>query len=166
MPIRPRRLVPAAALCLLLGACGPTPSPSPSPQPTAALTEAPPSTAPSGSTAAGQTDSEWGRIWDTVPAGFPRFPGSSIADATGPEPVSARYAVPDGDAGAIATWLQDALETATFSTEGMNGPFEDGGFVIDSVGEGDCRIQTRVAPEGDTTFIDVLYGAGCPAPGS
>lgn len=149
-------------LVMLVAACGPTASPSPS----SAQTDAPPSTSPSGSTAAGQTDSEWGRIWDTVPAGFPRFPGSSIADATGPEPVSARYAVPDGDAGAIATWMQDALETATFSTEGMNGPFEDGGYVIDSVGEGDCRMQTRIAPEGGTTFIEILYGASCPAPGS
>jgi hypothetical protein len=165
MPIQPRHLASAAALCLLLAACGPTPSPSPSPQRSAALTEAPPSTSPSGSAATGQTDSEWGRIWDALPAGFPRFPGSSIADATGPEPVSARYAVPDGDPEAIATWMQDALETATFSTEGMNGPFEDGGFVIDSVGEADCRLQTRIAPEGGTTFIEVLYGAGCPAPG-
>ena len=152
----------AICLVVLVAACGPTASPSPS----SGQTDAPPSTSPSGSTAAGETDSEWGRIWDTVPAGFPRFPGSSIADATGPEPVSARYAVPDGDAGAIATWMQDALETATFSTEGMNGPFEDGGYVIDSVGEGDCRMQTRIVPEGGTTFIEVLYGAGCPAPGS
>lgn len=164
MPIPTRRLASVGVLCILLGACGPSPSPSPSPQPSALLTDAPPSTSPSGSTAAGQSDSEWGRIWDAIPAGFPSFPGSFIADTTGPEPVSARYAVPDGDAEAIATWMQDALETATFSTEGMNGPFEDGGYVIDSVGEGDCRMQTRITPEGGTTFIDVLYGAGCPAP--
>ena len=165
MPIRSRCLACTVVLCLLMVGCGPTASPSPSPQPTAAPSETPPSTSPGGSAAVGQSDSEWGRIWDAVPAGFPRFPGSSLADATGPEPVSARYAVPDGDAEAIATWMQDALETATFSTEGMNGPFEDGGFVIDSVGEGECRIQTRISPEGGTTFIDVLYGAGCPAPG-
>jgi hypothetical protein len=165
MPIRPSRLAFVAAFSVLITACGPSPSLSASAQPSAALTEPPPSTSPSGAVAAGQSDSEWGRIWDALPAGFPRFPGSSMADATGAEPVSARYAVPDGDAQAIATWMQDALETATFSTEGMNGPFEDGGFVIDSVGEGDCRLQTRIAPEGGTTFIEVLYGAGCPAPG-
>jgi hypothetical protein len=45
----------------------------------------------------------------------------------------------------------------------MNGPAEDGSIVIDSVGEGDCRIQTTIAPLGDTTFITVLYGAACPA---
>ena len=79
--------------------------------------------------------------------------------------MSARLAVSGTDADGIAAWMQDALETATFSTEGMNGPFEDGGYVIDSVGEGDCRLQTRIMPEGDTTFIEVLYGAACPAPG-
>ena len=144
---------------LFLAACGSSPSPSPA---SSAEPSASRSTQASPSGAAGQSDSEWGRIWDAVPAGFPRFPGSSIADATGPEPVSARFAVPDGDAQAIATWMQDALETATFSTEGMNGPFEDGGYVIDSVGEGECRMQTRIAPEGGTTFIEILYGAGCP----
>jgi len=121
------------------------------------------SAAPSSSVAAGgQTDAEWGRIWDAVPAGFPRFPGSTIADDAGGQPVSARFAVPGGEAQTIATWMQGALETATFSTVGLNGPFEDGGFVIDSVGEGDCRIQTTISPEGDTTFISVLYGASCP----
>jgi hypothetical protein len=143
-----------------------TPSPSlvPSGQPSAAPSEAPPATSPSASEAGTQSDTEWGRIWDAVPAGFPRFPGSTIADDATAEPVSARFAIPSGDAQAIATWMQDALETATFSTEGLNGPFEDGGFVIDSVGEGDCRIQTTISPEGDLTFISVLYGADCPAP--
>ena len=164
MSTRSRRLV-LVTLAVAVAGCVPNATPSPS----AAPTEAPPSpsssTPASPSAAPGQSDNEWGRIWDAVPAGFPRFPGSSIADATGPEPVSARYAVPDGDPQAIATWMQDALETATFSTEGMNGPFEDGGYVIDSVGVSDCRIQTRISPEGGTTFIEVLYGAGCPAPG-
>ena len=167
MPIRPRRLAFTASVCLVLAACGAGPAPSrvSSSSPTAApASTSPDASASESAAAAGQTDSEWGRIWDTVPAGFPRFPGSAIADATGPEPVSARYTVPDGDAQAIATWMQDALETATFSTEGMNGPFEDGGLVIDSVGEGDCRIQTRISPEGGTTFIEILYGAGCPGP--
>lgn len=120
--------------------------------------------APSGAAAAGQTDTAWGRIWDTVPAGFPVFPGARPADDAGGEPVSARLAVEGGDPSAIATWLQDALEQATFSTLGLNGPGEDGGYVIDSTGEGDCRIQTTIAPLGDMTFVSVLYGAGCPAP--
>ena len=123
----------------------------------------PASNAPSASLAAGQTDTAWGRIWDTVPDGFPRFPGATPADDASSEPASARYAVPGGDPGAIATWMQGALETATFSTAGLNGPAEDGSFVIDSVGEDGCALQTTIAPLGDTTFITVLYGAACPA---
>jgi hypothetical protein len=60
--------------------------------------------------------------------------------------------------------MQEALETATFSTIGLDGPAEDGSFVLDSVGDEECRIQTTIAPLGDTTFITVLYGAGCPQP--
>jgi hypothetical protein len=127
-------------------------------------TEEPASSAPSASLAAGQTDTAWGRIWDTVPDGFPRFPGATPADDASGEPASARYAVPGGDPQAIATWMQGALETATFSTTGLNGPAEDGSFVIDSVGEDGCVLQTTIAPLGDTTFITVLYGAACPAP--
>jgi hypothetical protein len=117
----------------------------------------------SSSPGAGQTDTEWGRIWDTVPATFPRFPGSNPADDAAAEPVSARFAVPGGDPQAIATWMQGALERAHLSTVGLNGPAEDGSFVLDSVGDGTCRMQTTIAPLGDMTFISVLYGSDCPA---
>ena len=112
--------------------------------------------------AVGQTDTDWGRIWDAVPADFPRFPGSKVADDTGDAPVSARFVVDGGDPEAIAAWMQSAMETATYSTEGLNGPLEDGSMVLDSVGEAGCRIQTTVAPLGGTTFVTVRYGASCP----
>jgi hypothetical protein len=171
MSTRPSRLALTLPIAFLIAACGSTPNSSAgSTQPsapasggTSAPTEAPASTSSSASLGAGQTDTDWGRIWDTVPAGFPRFPGSTPADDASAEPASARFAVPRGDPQAIATWFQEALETATFSTVGLNGPAEDGGFVLDSVGEGECRIETRIAPLGDTTFITVLYGADCPA---
>jgi hypothetical protein len=99
-----------------------------------------------------------------VPSAFPRFPGSTTADDAAPEPASARYAVLEGDPSEIATWLQAALETATYSTEGLSGPFEDGSMVLDSVGDGGCRIESVVAPLGGMTFVTVLYGADCPAP--
>jgi hypothetical protein len=124
----------------------------------------PPSvSSPSSSIAAGQTDTEWGRIWDTIPAGFPRFPGSTVADDAAADPVSARFAVPGGDPKAIATWMQGALEEAGLDTVGLNGPAEDGSFILDSVGAGQCRAQTTIAPLGDMTFITVLYGSDCPA---
>ena len=69
--------------------------------------------------------------------------GRSIADRRGPDPVSATLLRRDDDTAQIAGWMQDALETASFGTESLSGPLEDGSFVLESVGEGDCRIQTR-----------------------
>ena len=169
MSTRPRRLLLTFPVALMLAACGPaattsSPTATPASTPDSTAGTSAPSTAPSSAPAVGQTDTGWGRIWDTVPADFPVFPGATPADDTTGEPASARFAVEGGDPLAIATWMQDALEQATFSTLGLNGPGEDGGYVIDSAGEGDCRIQTTIAPLGSTTFVSVLYGADCPGP--
>jgi hypothetical protein len=76
--------------------------------------------------------------------------------------VSATFSVPGTDAATVAQWLQAELEVATYSTEALSGPLEDGSFVLDSVGEGECRIETTVAPAGDLTLVRVRYGAACP----
>jgi len=172
--MRSRRLAVTIALALLLGGCGATAptrdassvatsSVAVSPSASSATPGESPAGSPSSSLAAGQTDTAWGRIWDTVPAGFPRFPASTPADDAGGDPVSARFSVPGGEPRAIAAWMQTALEQSRFDTVGLNGPAEDGSFVLDSAGPGDCRIQTTVAPLGDITFISVLYGADCPS---
>ena len=177
-PPVPVLLLATLAVTLLLAACGPasstatnTPSIAPTVAPSTSTTGEAPSAAasqdasPSAPSAAGgtQSDTEWGRIWDDVPSGFPRYPGSSVADDTSPEPVSATYAIAGGgDPAQIASWMQAALETATFSTEALSGPLEDGSFVLDSVGEGGCRIQVAIAPMGGLTFVTVRYGAACP----
>lgn len=109
-----------------------------------------------------QTDTDWGRIWDALPAGFPVYPDAVETEEAGAgEPVSAAFSSPAA-AAEIATRLQSRLELATFSTEALSGPLEDGGFVLDSVGDEDCRIQTTVAPAGALTIITVRYGADCP----
>lgn len=175
MHTRYRRSIPTLAagviLVLILAACGTdTPSARPSIAPSAAPS-GPPSAGASGgastppaSVAAGtQTDTSWGRIWDAVPPGFPMFPGSSVADPVSPEPVSATFAIEGGDPAEIASWMQAAVETAGFGTESLSGPQESGSFVLESIGQGDCRIQTTVAPMGSLTVITVLYGAACPA---
>jgi hypothetical protein len=169
-------LLSSLAITLLAG-CGDnaptTPRPSatatppasastPSGGPSAVASAEPIPASASAAPAAGQTDTDWGRIWDAVPADFPRFPGSRVADDMGDLPVSARFAVDGGDPEAIAAWMQSAMETATYSTEGLNGPLEDGSMVLDSVGDGGCRIQMTIAPLGGTTFITVRYGAACP----
>jgi hypothetical protein len=151
------------ALLLLPAACGPTgPTSSASAQPS----EQPPpgSSGPSASQAPppGQTDTAWGRIWDELPAGFPIYPGSTLAGDASAEAVSARYAFVGGDPAEIASWMQAELANAGYSTEALSGPFEDGSHVLDVVGDGECRIQTTIAPLGRLTFLSVLYGAACP----
>ena len=83
-----------------------------------------------------QTETGWGRIWDDVPMGFPRFPTSTVADDISPDPVSGTYAVDNDDTAQIAGWMQNALETSALRTESLSGPLEDGGFVLESVGRG------------------------------
>lgn len=170
MICRSRRLA-LISLTVAIVACSPgdpeTPAPGDTAAPTAPAT-LPPTASPAGpgpteGPAAGQTETEWGTIWDAVPEGFPRYPGGvDAADATS-EPVSAVYAIENADPAEVADWMQTSLELATYSTEVLSGPLEDGSHVLDSVGDAGCRIQTRVAPLGTLILVTVLYGADCPA---
>lgn len=159
---RRRALVALLYAGLIAAACAPndsTASTAPSVAP-----DSEPSASASASAANGtQSETGWGRIWDNVPTGFPRFPGSALADPISPEPVSATYSVANDDTAQIAGWMQRALETASFRTESLSGPLEDGGFVLESIGAGACRIQTSVRPMGGLTFVIIRYGAACPA---
>jgi hypothetical protein len=171
MYTRSRRLPSIASLALLLtlAACGGTdqttgssPSGTTTGQPSQAASGAP-SVPASGAPAVSQTDTDWGRIWDALPPGFPRFPGSAIAGDTSPDPVSATYSVANDDTAMIVTWMQAALENASFRTDALSGPLEDGSFVLEMVGQGDCRLQVSVVPMGGLTFVTARYGAACPA---
>ena len=106
------------------------------------------------------SDTAWGRIWDALPASFPVYPGAveSELDAR----VSAAFTAGDANPDEIVTWMQQQLELATYSTEALSGPLEDGGFVIDSVGDAGCRVETTVTPAGGLTLIAVRFGAECP----
>jgi hypothetical protein len=111
----------------------------------------------------GQTETGWGRIWDTLPAGFPTYPGAVPSEEAATGPASAVFVVEGGDPADIATWYQGELEIAAFSTEGLSGPLEDGGYVIDSTGQDPpCRLSLTIAPLGGMTTLTVLYGAACP----
>lgn len=181
MTTRSRRLARALGLpvlALALGACGGTTGPTaPTLAPTdAPSSSAPPSVAPPASGAAsvapssdpapsglGQSETAWGRIWDGVPEGFPRFGGGRDGDDATAEPVSDVYVVEGGDAADIATWIQAAMEAATYSTESLSGPLEGGDFQLESVGDAGCRILTTITPQGNLVLVSVLYGAECPA---
>jgi hypothetical protein len=161
---------PTVVLVMMLGltlaACGPRDdaSPVPSAPPASTAGSVPPTTSgAAGSAPTGQTETEWGPIWDALPAGFPRYPGATPADDATDEPASGIFALAQGDPAEIATWMQASLESATYSTEGLSGPFEDGGYVLDSVGDDDCRIQTMITPRGGLIIVTVRYGVACPA---
>lgn len=166
MHARLRLLFPllAMAIVALVSACSPTePTTTSGPSSSHAPASDPvASAAPSAAPTTGQTDTDWGRIWDDLPNGFPVFPGATVADDATSEPASGIFAIAEGDPAEIIAWMQAALETATYSTEALSGPFEDGSVVLDSVGDGDCRIQTVVAPAGGLTFMTIHYGAACP----
>lgn len=161
----------AGALLVLIG-CGPSSSPSPSvvpPAPTGSpaasvspdATAGEPSPPVSPAASVTTTETEWGAIWDALPASFPTFPGAIPTDPI-EGPASGAFAVPAG-AFEAAEFMQSALETAGYSTEALSGPFEDGSYVIDSVGETpECRVETRLAPLSGTTLMTVRLGAGCP----
>jgi hypothetical protein len=163
------RLVLGAGLAasLMFAACGLVPPPSASRPAPATSASIAPSTEASNSGATnetGQTDTDWGRIWDGLPEWFPRYPGGTPADDAATEVVSATFALADADPRTVAAWMQTELERATYATEALNGPLEDGSFVLESAGTGDCRIQVAIAPLGGLTAVSVRYGAACPSP--
>ncbi len=112
---------------------------------------------------AGQTDTDWGRIWDTLPSGFPMYPGAVPSEETSSDPASAVYVVDAAEPKAIATWFQDAFELGAFHTDALSGPFEEGGYLLESSGDDPaCRLSLTIAPLGGSTSLTVLYGADCP----
>jgi hypothetical protein len=124
----------------------------------------PASALPSASgTSSAQTDTEWGRIWDSLPADFPTYPGATPAEETATGPASADLVVTGGDAKTIATTMQSALVAAGYATAGLSGPLEDGSFTLDMTGPpAGCKVELRVTPTGGLTSLKILYGATCP----
>lgn len=156
----------ATTVAFALAACGSTtptaPNATPRPTPSPAVSALPTLTG-SAAPVAGQTDTAWGRIWDSLPTGFPTYPGSTPSEEASTGPASATLAVQGADAKTIATALRSQLEAAGYTTEGLNGPAEDGGYVLESTGTtAGCKVQATVAPLGGLTIVTILYGADCP----
>lgn len=160
--LHPRRALLLAVLPVVLVACGDARPPASPTPPGGGPTPVPtvPGDSPDASAPVGQTDTEWGRIWDALPDGFPRYPGS-IPTETRAGPVSAEFAV-GADPESITTWLQASLEGAGYSTEALSGPLEDGSLVIESIADEGCRVETVVTPLSGTTHVTVRFGAACP----
>ncbi|HEY5628622.1 MAG TPA: hypothetical protein VIR16_03850 [Candidatus Limnocylindrales bacterium] len=126
----------------------------------AARSQAP---APSGphATPVGTTQTSWGRILDAVPAGFPVFPSATVADAPPDGAVSGAW-VSKASVSEVAGWYRDALRAANFAKVDLGSALEDGSRVIDAQGDlPECKAQVTVKPQGGSTMISVLFGAGC-----
>jgi hypothetical protein len=108
----------------------------------------------------GTTQTPWGRILDSVPEGFPVYPGASPADA--PDgPVSGAWLARDG-IDVVVRWYQTAFADAGYSNGDLSTPGEDGSLVLDTVSDlPECQIRTTFRPAAGSTMIRVLYGAGC-----
>lgn len=116
---------------------------------------------PSSSGLPTQTDTEWGRIWDSLPPSFP-LPDGSVPTEISEGPVSATFVV--GASGEqAAEFVMAGLVGARYTIEARSNPSEDGSVVIDAVGAApDCRVQVRLMPLSGTTHMVVMFGAGCP----
>ena len=176
------RLAGSLAFTLAVVACGSSvPSVSPAASGGASISPAPSSSteasepagtpsaeatpAASAGAAEDQTETEWGRIWDTPPGGFPVFPEATLSEEAATGPATAVYVVEGAKPAALATWYRDAFSTAGFFTDSLSGPFEDGGYILEASGDDPaCRVSMTIAPLGGTVGLTLLYGAACPHP--
>ena len=94
--MNPVRVVASILFIVVLAGCasgGPSASPaSPaSPGATSAAASTAATGAPSSGATVTQTETDWGRIWDALPAGFPVIPGAT-PDEEAAGPASAVFA--------------------------------------------------------------------------
>jgi len=162
-----RFVLALVAVALVIAACGSTAASAPvssaaqSAPSTAGDSAAPP--AQSGAAEAGQTDTDWGRIWDTLPGDFPEIPGARPSEEAATGPASATLVVEGNVAQLVATALVGSLAKNGFPTAGLGTPLEDGSYSLDATGSAPgCKVQTTVKPMGGETFVTIFYGAACP----
>jgi len=155
----------AVIVAFVMAACssaGSSASPSPSVQPAGTSAASPAGVTSSGSPTS-QTDTAWGRIWDTLPSSFPKIPGSRPSEETATGPASATLVIDGNVARLVATAMVTDLKAAGFPTAGLGSPLEDGSYTLDATGPtAGCKVQVTVRPMGGMTAVIILYGASCP----
>jgi hypothetical protein len=166
-----RCLLLAGAAVILLAGCGSSgalegASSAVTPSTAVAVSKPPesvaPTVAPSASTGATQSDTAWGRIWDSLPKTFPAVPGGTASEEGATGAASAVYTFQGQSSKDVAALMQRLLSSAGYSTLGLTGPLENGGYVVDMAGQPPgCKVQAEVAPTGTFTTLSILYGATC-----
>ena len=167
MTIGRRVLASCISLTVVLAACasGSTATRTPSPEPslTGSIPSGVASSAPSSGPKPGQTDTDWGRIWDGLPPRFPTYPGGTADENAAGGPASAVIVVDGLQPKFAAIYLQTNLEYAGYTMVGSLEPLEDGSVVLEMTGRPDgCAIQATATPTGGVTTVRILYGASCP----
>ena len=105
------------------------------------------------------TQTDFGTIFDSLPASFPKLPGQEPAD-TGEGPTSGTFAV-YMDVRAASQALQAALIAAGWTAD-VGSPLEDGSVVLEAARSGGCKTEVRFTPRSGTVLMSVLYGSKCP----
>ena len=166
---RPISVTGAIIAALLLAGCASSSAPSAAVQPSATPSSSVAASQPQSAAAsvgpsqpgpaAGQTDTDWGRIWDTLPPSFPRYPGAKPSEPTGP--ASATLVVPS-DVQTATSWMKAAMDAGEWVTI-ISGPLEDGSMALQSTGVGEgCQVITKIAKVGGVTLMTIQYAAACP----
>jgi hypothetical protein len=140
----------------------PTPTARPTPPAGTPVESVPPTEGPA---AAGVIETDWGKAWDRVPAGFPLPGDARVAGPSDPTqgPASAIY-VTEQTPDAVVALVKAGIGALGFTVEGIS-TAEDGSVAVTLNGLPDaCRAQITVRPLGSLRFITVYYGAGCAKP--
>src|SRR6476469_6397594 len=143
--MRPRNVAAIVVLASVFAGCGASGEASTSPAPAnsslaseASATDPRPVASPTA--AIGQTDTDWGRIWDAVPADFPRFADMIPSEEAAKGPASATLTVQGDVAKDVATWMAGQLKDKGYAVEGATTALEDGSFVLDASNDPGCRV--------------------------
>jgi hypothetical protein len=155
-------------IALLAVACGPTGTADGSPDrattiPTRAPDTDPPIETPSfAPNLPGQSDTDWGPIWDALPPSYPVPDGAEPTDADH-GPVSAAYTVAKTVAAprVLTEFYAKSLDEAGYGGTGIDGPLEDGSFTVWSSSGYGCDSLVTILPRGDESLVTVLLSALC-----
>jgi hypothetical protein len=110
----------------------------------------------------GQSETEWGPIWDAVPQSYPVPDGAEPAEAD-QGPVSGAYTVATSVATpkTLASFYAVALEDGGFGGTGIDGPLEDDSYSVWSSSGYGCDTLVTILPRGEESLITILFGALC-----
>ena len=107
----------------------------------------------------GQTDTDWGRIWDGLPKGFPR---SRARRGESRDRAGIGHLVVQGATRRHRNLLPDARCSAPGTRRRLVRPLEDGGYVLDMTGPAGLQGPGDGQADGRRDTVTILYGAACP----